>query len=212
MTTITFDKNGQPSPGIHRANNEIKAVNTLYGLIMGITADRVIQDDEIMFLSLWLADNEAYTNSFPLNIIKNRINDILADNIITQEERDDFYQTLIKIIGGDYHETGSASGSSTDYGIEEPSSIIISGSSFCLTGEFISGPRGKCEKKLTQFGGKSVNTVTKKLDYLVIGGLSSRDWVAESHGRKIEKALYYKERGSSVTLIAEETLAQFLSF
>ena len=211
MTTITFDNNGQPNVGIHSTNNEIKAINTLYGLIMGITADRVITDEEIMFLKLWLEDNEIYTHSFPLNVIKNRINDILADNIITQGERDDFYKTLIQIVGDDYHESGSASGSSTAYGIEEPNSINISGSLFCLTGAFISGTRDKCEQKLTKFGGKTVKTVTKKLDYLVIGSLSSRDWIAGSHGRKIEKALHYKENGNHVMLISEETLVKFIS-
>jgi hypothetical protein len=68
-----LDKKGQPSIGFHLANNEIKAINTLYGLIMGMTADSVINEDEINFLNLWLLDNKVYTNVFPLNVIKNRI-------------------------------------------------------------------------------------------------------------------------------------------
>lgn len=210
MAIINFDSNGQPIKGLHLANNEIKAINTLYGLIMGITADHIVSDDEIHFLNLWLSDNEKYTNAFPLNVIKNRIEDILADNIITQEEREDFYQTLTQIIGGDYHESGSASGTSTSYGIEEPDSIIICGSSFCLTGAFISGSRDKCEQAIKRFGGIPAKSVTKNLDYLVIGTLASRDWIAESHGRKIEKAIYYKEKGHPVIIMAEETLVKFI--
>lgn len=91
------NKNGQPQPGYHSTNNEIKAVNTLYGLIMGITADRIVTDQEIQFLNLWIKENERYTNAFPLNIIKRRVNEILADGIITQEEREHFYQTLIEL-------------------------------------------------------------------------------------------------------------------
>jgi len=33
------NKKGQPQPGYHFTNNEIKAVNTLYGIVMGITAE-----------------------------------------------------------------------------------------------------------------------------------------------------------------------------
>lgn len=211
MQPLKLDKNGQPQRGINLADNEIKAINTLYGLIMGITADQEVNDNEIHFLNLWLSDNEIYTNTFPLNIIKNRIADILADNIITREEREDFYQTLINIIGGDYFENGMAGGLSTTYGVEEPESIIISGSSFCLTGAFVSGPRDKCEKAIAKFGGKTLKTVTKTLDYLVVGTLASRDWVASNHGRKIEKALYYKEKGSTVIILTEETLVKFIS-
>lgn len=211
MNNMKTDRNGQPDSGFNLANNEIKAVNTLYGLIMGITADQAVNNDEINFLNLWLKDNEIYTNAFPLNIIKTRISNILADNIITQEEREDLYKTLTQIMGNDYHETGTTGGQSTGYGIEEPDSIIIYGSSFCLTGAFISGPRDKCENTITRFGGKPAKTVTKSLDYLVIGTLQSRDWIATSHGRKIEKALHYKAKGLPVTILTEETLIKFIS-
>lgn len=211
MNNIKFDENRQPDIGIHLANNEIKAVNTLYGLIMGITADQSVNDDEINFLNLWLKDNEIYTNTFPLNVIKRRIDDILADNIITREEREDFYQTLTKIMGGDFHETGAAGGLSTGYGVEEPDSLIIQGSTFCLTGAFITGTRNKCERLISQLGGIPKSTITQKLDYLVIGALASRDWVATNHGRKIEKAMHYKEKGYPVTILNEETWIKFIN-
>lgn len=211
MNKIVFDENAQPSPQIHRVNNKIKAINTLYGIIMGITVDQIVTDDEIYFLKLWLLDNEIHTTEFPLNVIKRRINEILADNIITQEEREDLYQTLTQIIGGSYHQTGAASGSSTAYNLEEPDSIIIYNATFCMTGAFISGPREKCQKSLSRFGGKPTNTVSKKLDYLIIGGLASRDWIATGHGTKIQKAFCYKEKGVPITIISEETLVKFIA-
>jgi NAD-dependent DNA ligase len=211
MSALDFDKNNQPPIRFHAANNEIKAVNTLYGLIMGISADQSVNDDEIHFLNLWLKDNEIYTNSFPLNVIKRRIDDILADNVITIKEREDFQQTLTKIIGGAYQETGSPGGLSTGYSNEEPDLLIIHGSTFCLTGAFITGTRDKCEQIIIRLGGIPTNSVTKKLDYLIIGALASRDWIATSHGRKIEKAMHYKEQGSPVTILSEETWVKFIN-
>jgi NAD-dependent DNA ligase len=211
MSNIEFDTNRQPERGIHFASNEIKAVNTLYGLIMGMAADNVINDEEINFLNIWLLDNEIYTKAFPLNVIKSRIDDILADGVITQAEREDFYETLAKIMGGTYHNTGSTGGLSTGYANEEPDSLIIRGSTFCLTGAFVMGTRDKCEQIIIQLGGTPAKSVTKDLDYLVIGALASRDWVATSHGRKIEKAMHYKEKGYPVTILSEETWVKFLS-
>ena len=205
------DHNNQPPPGFHAANNEIKAINTLYGLIMGIAADQSINDDEVNFLSLWLKDNEAYSQLFPLNVIKRRIDAILTDNIITGEERDDLFQTLTQIIGGTYQQTGASGGLSTVYGAEEPETLMICGATFCLTGAFITGTRDKCEQIITQLGGVSAKSVTKKLDYLIIGALASRDWIATSHGRKIEKALFYQEQGSPVKILSEETWAKLIN-
>ena len=211
MGELTLDKNGQLSIGFHLANNEIKAINTLYGLIMGMASDGVINEEEINFLNFWLLDNKVYTNVFPINVIKNRVDNILADGVITREELDDFNNTLAKIIGGTYQETGSPGGFSTSYGVESPDNLIIHGSTFCFTGAFVYGTREKCEQVIASFGGKSVSSVNKNLDYLIIGALASRDWVATSHGRKIEKAFHYKEKGCQITILEEETWVKFIN-
>lgn len=210
MSDINTNKNGQLPIGFNLANNEIKAINTLYGIIMGITADGKVTDEEIHFLNLWILDNENYTNSFPLNVIKQRITDILTDHAITHEERETLYHALGTIVGGTYQETGAAGGLSTDYGTEQPDSIIIQGSTFCLTGEFFTGTRSKCEQIITALGGTAAKSVTKKLDYLVIGAAGSEDWIAAGHGRKIEKAMHYQNKGCPVTIINEETWAKYI--
>jgi len=60
-------------------------VNTLYGLCMGVVADGVVQDDEVLFLDTWLKENEAFLSSYPLNVVHDRIARILSDGIITQQ-------------------------------------------------------------------------------------------------------------------------------
>ncbi|EOK6384613.1 NAD-dependent DNA ligase, partial [Escherichia coli] len=43
--------------------------------------------------------------------------------------------------------------------------------------------------------------------FLVIGTLSSRDWKFSSHGRKIEKAISYRDdNGAKLKIISEEML------
>lgn len=206
-----LDQNAQPPRAFHFANNELKAINTLYGLIMGMTSDGQINDAEINFLNLWLLDNDAYTRNFPLSAVKSRIDAILADGIITQEEREDFFKTLSTIVGGTYTETGATGGNSTQYGIDEPDQIEFDNTVFCFTGAFITGTRSKCEQLVTQKGARTISNITKELNYLVIGALASRDWIGSSHGRKIEKAQLYKNQGHPITIIHEEHWQKFVS-
>ena len=57
------------------------------------------------------------------------------------------------------------------------------------------------------------SSVTLKTDYLVIGDLSSRDWKFSSFGRKIEKAIEYRDSGKSdVAIISEQMWLERLMF
>ncbi|MBD5735451.1 BRCT domain-containing protein, partial [Citrobacter freundii] len=77
----------------------------------------------------------------------------------------------------------------------------------CLTGVFLAGKRSHVEDMVTKNGGLISGNVTKKINYLVIGTLSSRDWKFSSHGRKIEKAIAYRDdEGVELEIISEEML------
>ena len=44
----------------------------------------------------------------------------------------------------------------------------------------------------------------------MIGELASRDWVASSHERKIEKALLYKQQGVPMFILSEEEWVKYV--
>lgn len=62
-------------------------INTLYGIIKGITYDGVIDDQEIEKLQSWVEDNRVYKQYSLFNKIINKLDKILEDNIITEYER-----------------------------------------------------------------------------------------------------------------------------
>lgn len=62
-------------------------INTLYGIIKGITYDGVIDDQEIEKLKSWVEDNRVYKQYSLFNKIINKLDEILDDNIITEYER-----------------------------------------------------------------------------------------------------------------------------
>lgn len=62
-------------------------INTLYGIIKGITYDGIIDSNEIEKLKSWLEDNRLYKQYSLFNRIINKLEEILDDNIITEYER-----------------------------------------------------------------------------------------------------------------------------
>lgn len=207
MSPTSLDPDGQPvvrAFNWHR--NLAKSTSALIGLCSGLVADQVLNDGEITFLDTWLAENADVAASFPGNIIADRLHAVLADGVVTEDERADLMETLTKVSGGAVQDHGVASGMATRLGVEEAGAaeIEIPGRAFCFTGKFVYGPRARCESAVADRGGRVISGVTRELDYLVIGTLASRDWAHTSHGRKIEKAQAMRADGHSVLVLGEE--------
>lgn len=64
-----------------------KSINTFYGLIKGITADKNLNSLEIEAIRKWLIENDKYRASEPYVTIIPFVEKIINDNIITSEEK-----------------------------------------------------------------------------------------------------------------------------
>ena len=65
-----------------------KSINKLYGIIFGINADEIINEQEITYLKEWLNNNRNYKHSEIFNEIYTQVDDILKNNVITNEEKE----------------------------------------------------------------------------------------------------------------------------
>jgi NAD-dependent DNA ligase len=173
-------------------------------------ADGKLSDDEILFLDTWLADNDELTATWPGEVVVARVKSILSDGRITEDEREYLKKTLRDLLGGTLEETGATGGIATRLPVNEVKTIEVDGSSFCFTGNFLYGTRKACENAVVERGGLISSSVKVDLDYLVIGTMASREWAHSSHGRKIEKALDYQNKGHSLLIVSEEQWVQFL--
>ena len=77
----------------------------------------------------------------------------------------------------------------------------FSGYSFLITGT-LSQPRNNIETKIKNKGGKIIGSVSKKLNYLVLG---------ESPGSKYKKAKELNSKGGSIHIISEEELNSLIN-
>lgn len=183
---------------------DTRAMQSLLGICTGLCADDKIDNKEIAFLKIWLNENSNIVQYWPGSAIAGRIDAILADGFITQDERDDLLSLLVGITGNSFSETGSAAPDSPALPIDDDPSIYFRDMLFCFTGKFFYGTRAACERVILNLGGMAVDGVTKKLDYLVIGALVEPSWVHTTYGRKIESAMKHKEAGSEIAIISEQ--------
>lgn len=186
----------------------ISQANILSGIIQGLIADNAIKDEEIHSLHKWLKQNSL--EGWPASAIKARIENILEDGIISNEERADFIELLSRCGANQLTETGSAEITTITLGTTEPESITFENYSFCLTGKFVSGNRKICERLILERGGLVAPDITQKTHYLVLGTFPTRDWITSSYGQKIERALALQQSGFPIQLITEQTWQKFL--
>lgn len=181
-------------------------LHLLNGLCKGLISDKKLGDEEVKYLDWWLTQNGTLKNNYPGKELYTLVKDILKDGIITTEESQTLHKALIDFTGCDL-ENGVVDGLSTKLPLDANVEITLEGKVFCLTGVFMAGKRSHVEDIVKQNNGLISNTVSKKIDYLVIGTLSSRDWRFSSHGRKIEKAISYRDSdGVSLKIVSEEML------
>lgn len=199
---MTFRSNPWASKAMDKHNIR-KATEHLLGICHGIAADQVLNDSEIHFLATWLKQYPEALAEWPGKTLARRISEILQDGIVTDDERRDLLSTLNSLCGNQFSETGDASSDTIELPFDDDPHVIFDGRQFCFTGNFIYGQRGDCEEAIVKLGGIPAKSVTKKLDYLVVGSLISRDWATTSYGTKIATAMRYIDKGEGIALINE---------
>lgn len=196
----------------NRQGREDRSVNELIGIARGITADSSVNKSEAEFLIKWLDSHSDMVDQYPFNILYARIGDMLSDGIFDDDERVELFDILQAMTGGEPVSKSIESMSATlPLDNPMPTPIAIRGNSFCLTGQFAAGTRAKIQEIIKDIGGIVDNNITKKTNFLVIGYLGNENWAHSSHGRKIEKAVEYRDnKGTGMSIVSEDHWIGFL--
>ncbi len=90
--------------------------------------------------------------------------------------------------------------------------VEFHGRNFMFTGKFGFGSRKACQTAVVERGGAAPfrKTVSREIDYLVIGYEGSKFWKRGSYGNKIETAILARREHGSPDIISEEHLLKFL--
>jgi NAD-dependent DNA ligase len=215
LSSTTYrDPHGQPSHLFHRARNGAKAVDQLVGICTGILADGEVNENEAAFFAQWVHTHAPDEPIWPFTDVLKRLERIFADGVCDAEEREELKAVMQALCGFEEPQpapTAALLSTTLPLCVPHPA-LQFDGQQFVVTGKFAHGPRTAVFEAIERLGGQpSDSTPTHSTNYLVVGVFASRDWVNTSHGRKIEKAVQLRTKGTGIRIVSEAHWKQFLT-
>lgn len=187
----------------NRNNIQDRQIDTLIGLSKGLAADGKVDQSEAEFLLSWLIQNRQASDNPIIENLLNKVIIMLEDGVLDKEESAELLN-ILRSISGESSNIGELA-KTTSLPINNPApSIIFENNSFLFTGTCAFGTRKQCQEAIDSLGGINAKSVVKTLNYLVLGTYVTDSWAHENFGRKIEKAMEYRDNGIPLVIITEE--------
>lgn len=186
-------------------------IDTLIGLSKGLLADGRIDPSEAQALHQWLTQARASSRHPVILNLLSRVDEMLADGMLDQDESSELLATL-RQVAGEPSEFGEVAKSASLPLCRPKPELAFSGRTFLFTGTCAFGTRAQCQDATERLGGINAKSVTKTLNYLVLGSYVTDSWAHETFGRKIEKAMEYRSNGMPLAIVSEEHWASAGNF
>jgi NAD-dependent DNA ligase len=208
-----FRDSGAPSSAINRKRRRDRATDELIGLCKGLLADGHLQDVEAKFLVDWLHSHSEFAAEYPFNTLVDKIEHALLHGVLDHEEEKDIVDVMLRLSGNPQASIAAASSPmSTSLPLDAPPPpIFFEARLFVVTGVFHFGSRRHVVEAIESRGGSVATSVSKKVNFLVVGNLGSEDWMHSSFGRKIERAIELRRECSTLAIINEDHWATALT-
>ncbi|KIQ93388.1 DNA polymerase III subunit epsilon [Anoxybacillus thermarum] len=186
------------------------SIQQLQGILHGILADNVLNEAEIEQLCSWIDDHDFLKGTYPFDEIHSLLVSVKQDGIISDDEKN-----LLKAFFANFVDTRAS------YNVHEfevkalQSQYSISGicavcpeitfenKVFSFTGASTRATRNEIAKIIQNMGGIFNNNVTKDTNYLIVGGDGNPCWAFACYGRKVEKAIELRKKGTPIIIVHE---------
>ena len=186
-----------------------RQIDQLIGLAQGILADGIVSQVEAEMLQSWLRVNHRTDNPYVSRLL-DQVERVLADGVLDEDEGRELHDALMSWTGGG----GTDGEESTTASLPldpEPRTVRIAGNTFVFTGTGVFGTRKMMQDATIRAGGTVERIITVRTNFVVLGTYVTPAWVHQSFGRKIEKAMVYRDgKGTGVQIVHEEDWAQAL--
>lgn len=179
----------------------------LHAILAGVVSDGEISVDELRGMSAWLREHEHLERCWPYDEVRALVTGVLADQRIDADEHKkllDFFGEFVTVLD---HKTILAPLEKKESSVQGVCAITpkisFEGGVFCLTGESVRFVRSDFEALIYDLGGSVSKTVTRTVNYLVVGANGNPCWAYACYGRKVEKAMELRRGGHSIMLVHE---------
>lgn len=189
--------------------------NYFNGYLKGIACDNKISKNELE-LAIDLVDKMSVLSKD--NRVQQLIKVILRaldDGEISSDESYEICDWISRIVGDSFADTGITTAEDQATGLDFESTINLSElnhSVVAVTGLF-EGPlsRKQIVSRLKALGATISNTVSKKVDFLVIANEASKHWATTNAGTKLLRAHELKSKTGKPRLISERLILEMLN-
>ena len=186
-----------------------RQIDQLIGFAQGILADGIVNQAEAETLQNWLQANHATHNPYVSRLL-DQVEQMLEDGALDEDESRELRDALMSWIGSSGADGEESITASLPLN-PAPRSVRIAGNIFVFTGTGVFGNRRMMQDATIRAGGTVEQNVTERTNFVVLGTYVTQAWVHQSFGRKIEKAMEYRDRNETgVQIVHEEDWAQAL--
>jgi tellurite resistance protein len=183
------------------------AMQRLHALLAGIAADSEITEKELRGLSDWLSNHEHLKTCWPYEEVEGVVSAVLRDGRIDAEEHkllQNFFSEFVAISDNQTIVNPRLAEAQTFVGLcAICPDMLFEGKRFSFTGTSSKYSRAQFGEIVERLGGIVSGSVSKKLDYLIIGADGNPCWAYACYGRKVEMAVTLRKEGARILLIHE---------
>ena len=195
-------------------NESYNSTNYFYGFLKGIACDNTVSINELNVLVELIEEHSNLLADPRIFGIHKKTLISLKDNVIDQDESDEICEWISRLVGDSFADTGLTN--SSDGGLQQEILNDISfedlkGSSVAITGTFKDYSRIEIKKQLETMNVMLCNSVSKKVDYLIVSDEASKHWATTNAGTKILKAHKLKSKHGKPNFIDERSLLSLLT-
>lgn len=180
------------------------ALERLMSIVERLPSQETASNDDWKALKNSLAENGVPSRRFPADVIHDEIHAVLCAGVLDEEKRSHLAKILRDILAAPERELLARAWVS-DIAYDSLSDIDFPNRRFCLTGDFIHGPRRRCDAEIRERGGLIAASVSQRVDFLIVGSLGSVEWKRGNFGAKLERAMYYKGQNLPMKILREST-------
>lgn len=183
-------------------------LQVLHGILHGILADSVVEENEIKSLSLWMEEAEHLKGCYPYDEIYSLLLDVLRDGKVDKDEQELLKAFFIEFVGMSFSNqrkiNASLKRSFTLLGVcSVDPEITFDSRKFLFTGQSIRAKRSEFKEIVERGNGIFLQKPNKDLNYLVYGAGGNQCWAYSCYGRKVEKVVEMRKQGLDVQIIHE---------
>lgn len=188
-------------------------LQVLQGICHGILADGKIDGKEIIELNKWLDNNEHLTSYYPYDEICSLVKDVLEDGVIDEEEEKilkKYFSEFVIVINPALQKKINHDVKDIKIGgiCSKVNEIKFIDNQFCFTGKSSQISRNEIKNLIIEFGGKYVDSVSAKTNYLIVGNEGNPCWAYSCYGRKVEEARKQRKKGNQILIVHENDFWQ----